>query len=212
MMNKSIIDHVDLSIELAKREVSKLPSEVLNIKGMSTPKVRHLLNNLCELFTSYLEVGTWMGSTLVSAAWGNKLETFGIDNFSEIHDGRVQDEVRNQLLNNLKLTQYNPPHFIEGSCWDFNLIDSQIKPGWIDIYLYDGAHDELSQHDGITKFDKYLAKTCLILIDDWELSSEVGLGTLNGFRELPHKIIHSWTVTKAEGFHNGLYIALVEKP
>lgn len=55
-------------------EYSKLYSEpYLFHDRMSSPKVRHLLNNLCSLpSTSYLEIGTWKGSTWISALFQNQ--------------------------------------------------------------------------------------------------------------------------------------------
>ncbi len=63
---------VQTSIELAYQGSSSLTQQILNIDGMSSPKVRHFLNNLCSLpGTSYLEIG-WKGSTWISALYGNK--------------------------------------------------------------------------------------------------------------------------------------------
>ena len=65
------IDRINFSIEQAKNGVSKLPVEVLDLPGMSSYKVRHFLNNLCARFinTSYMEVGCYKGSTLISAGY-----------------------------------------------------------------------------------------------------------------------------------------------
>ena len=47
---------------------SKITQEVLDVVGMSSPKVRHFLNNICNRpGTRYLEIGSHFGSTLISA-------------------------------------------------------------------------------------------------------------------------------------------------
>src|SRR5688572_19504540 len=82
-----IIPYLNQCIENAERGESRLNPEILKINGMSSPKIRHLINNICSYpdFKRYLEVGTWRGSTLLSAANGNKnIElAVGIDDFSQ---------------------------------------------------------------------------------------------------------------------------------
>ena len=72
-----IVEHVRRAIANAREGLSKLASPphaaVLELEGMSNAHNRHLLNNLCAAVGArYLEVGTWKGSTLVSAVAGNE--------------------------------------------------------------------------------------------------------------------------------------------
>ena len=64
---------------------TKLPPEVMAIRGMSGKKYRTFINALVESLENpkYLEVGSWMGSTLCSAIHGNDVEAVAIDNWSQ---------------------------------------------------------------------------------------------------------------------------------
>ena len=70
----------------------------MNIQGFSGAKTRHLYNNLCSFRkpdgseTEYLEIGTFAGSTFVSALYGNgHVFGTGIDNFTELTEGAYGD-------------------------------------------------------------------------------------------------------------------------
>ena len=93
-----LIHHVKKSIYDAKRGISKLNSSVLEIDGMSSDKVRHLLNNLCSRKdTRYLEIGTWKGSTWISALYRNEnvvTKATAIDNWTE-YEGPYFEFIRN---------------------------------------------------------------------------------------------------------------------
>ncbi len=83
---KQLVEHVKQSIVRAENRNSKLNRAVLQISGMSSPKVRHLLNNLCSLpSTVYLEIGCWQGSTWIASLFGNEASisaATAIDNWS----------------------------------------------------------------------------------------------------------------------------------
>ena len=79
-----LIQKVEYSISNAERGISSLASEILKLEGMSSPKVRHLLNNLCALpGARYLEIGSYKGSTWISALYNNSstlISSTSIDN------------------------------------------------------------------------------------------------------------------------------------
>ena len=72
----------------AESGISKIPinSGVLQVEGMSTPKIRHLLNNINRWGRNYLEIGSHKGSTFVSSLYGNEKRGWSIDNYSEFCD------------------------------------------------------------------------------------------------------------------------------
>src|SRR5271167_4709882 len=73
------------ALEQSLDGVSKLVPEILAIPGMSGRKYRYFINNLIEPFPAprYLEVGSWAGSTLCSAIYGNDVDAVAIDNWSQ---------------------------------------------------------------------------------------------------------------------------------
>ena len=66
--------------------ISKIPlgSPVLRaIRGMSTDRTRHCMNNLNRYGNNYLEVGSYCVSTFVSSLYAHEKKGWSIDNFSE---------------------------------------------------------------------------------------------------------------------------------
>ncbi|MBT4497522.1 MAG: hypothetical protein HOC74_07365 [Gemmatimonadetes bacterium] len=102
-MSDYMVTSVERSLMQTQLGISKLDKPIFFLNGMSSPKVRHFLNNLCELpQTRYLEVGCWRGSTLISALYDNHAsvnEVIAIDNFSEFQlDSQTQATSVNPLI------------------------------------------------------------------------------------------------------------------
>ena len=49
MESSKTINHIEDSFNRAKEEKSKLNDEVLDIKGLTSKKVKHFLNNICNI-------------------------------------------------------------------------------------------------------------------------------------------------------------------
>ena len=79
------VDRVIRAIDAAVDNNSKFKSDGYDVLGLSSNKVRHLLNNLCnERGTVYADVGCYMGSTLFAALMGNSaVKAYAIDDFSD---------------------------------------------------------------------------------------------------------------------------------
>src|SRR3954466_14824729 len=87
--------HVERSIERAEEGLSGLDRAAFQARGFTSPKVRHLLNNLGSLDgLDYLEVGVHRGATFVAANYKNRLSSAtAVDNWSEFaDDGKVKGE------------------------------------------------------------------------------------------------------------------------
>jgi len=70
-------------IEDAKRSKSRLSQEALSVPGLTSPFIRHLINNLCSDGQSYLEIGSLLGATVVAASYGNRGDFYAVDNYSK---------------------------------------------------------------------------------------------------------------------------------
>lgn len=172
-----LVHHVKKSIEHAMHNCSKLSSDILDMEGMSGFKNRHLYNNLCSLgYLTYVEVGTWKGSSFLSAMYHNNVEGICIDNWSEFGGPK------NEFLSNvgLHLTKENI-RIIDKDCWS---ITSEDLPKPIDIYLYDGPHTFEDHRKAITHYSKFFSEYVIIIIDDWMCDwADVKSGTMAGFAE-----------------------------
>jgi hypothetical protein len=177
--------HVAEAVRSAFENKSKLSPGALGLPGMSGDKSRHLYNNICALDgATYLEVGTYMGSSFISALYGNTIRGYCIDNWSEFAG-------KDEFLDNVK--RYLPADadykMIDKDCWT---VTQEDVPDPIDIYLYDGAHNYEDQKRAITHFYPFFADQVTILVDDWTCDwVGVKQGTLDGIKETGLKVLYS---------------------
>lgn len=182
-----LVAHVDKAIHDAYENKSKISDDVLGLRGMTGDKTRHLYNNICNLNDiHYLEIGTWIGSSFISALYGNNIEGTSIDNSSE------GDNVSALLYANVvKYLQPNIDSISLSTKDSWSIQDSDIKRN-IDIYMYDGAHTYEDQKKAITYYHKYFSKYVIIMVDDWTCDwVRVREGTLDGIKEMNMKVHYS---------------------
>ena len=151
---------------------SKIPAEYFAklTGGLGSPKVWHTLNNLCAQSDTYLEVGTYMGASLMAALYGNKVDAFAIDNFC------MKSYTRPHFFQNVKGLDFT---FIEKDCFKVEL--SEItKP--IELYFFDGEHSEDSQYKALAHFLPIMKKEFVYVCDDWT-NTPVRKGTLNAIKD-----------------------------
>lgn len=213
---KLLISHVDHCIKKATIGRSGLCGRVINLSGMSSPKVRHLLNNLCTLpNTSYLEIGSWKGSTWISALYGNKgtvVQAISIDDWSEYggEDKFISNCAR--YLPDIQYTTYS------ADCFTVNV--EEIAPLPVNIYFYDGKHSLEAQEKAFTYYDKILDDVFIAIVDDWNWEM-VREGTRKAFKKLNYKILYErelpakWNEETQsfdlENWWNGFYIAVIRR-
>jgi len=146
---------------------SRLPKEVLDIKGMSGSLFKIFLNNLLNMSQdcSYLEIGVWKGSCCISALYGNanKVKNYWlIDNWSEF--GGPKDE----FITNFKSFIGSSPNIFDVDCFGVDPGSLGIKE--VDIYFYDGGHSKQDHLDSIVKYLGVMSKEFIFIVDDWNAS------------------------------------------
>ncbi len=188
--NMDLLQHTIKSLNNANRNISKISDFTKSIEGMSSHKIRHLINNLCNITgIKYLEVGSYTGSTFCSAVDSNKGEFTSIDywpnpvEFKETRDKFME----NLLLCQRELTLERKIKLIDEDCFKYDKKD--LKD--INVYLYDGDHSRKSQKDGLTYYNDVLADEFILMVDDWN-SNDVYQGTCDAFRELNWTIKYHW--------------------
>lgn len=153
------------------RDFEGAPSLVA-VEGLSSPRVENFLNRLVERMApgqSYLEVGTWKGRTLLSAAYRNRGRLcVGCDRFRLW--GRYTGPgllAKRALLRNIE--RYRA----ESATVEFHdvpsrrlFLEGRVR-GPIGVYFYDGDHSYAGTHHGITAAAPYLAERSVVLVDDW---------------------------------------------
>lgn len=160
-------------ISKAERLESNLPAKVVSfLKGMSSPRIWHLLNSLVQ--GPYLEIGVWKGSTLIAALHGKDVQATAIDNFSQF-GGPKAEFVKSTFEAGVKY------RFIDGDCFDSKVIEQ--VPSGIQYYFYDGGHTELDQYNALVKYIDKMADEFVYIVDDWNENS-VQQGTLRAIDEI----------------------------
>jgi len=201
----TLLQHVDISIALGDQLKSKLDRAALMTRGFTSPKVRHLLNNLGSLEgLDYLEVGVHRGATFCATNYRNRLASAtAIDNWSEFaENGGVKEEF---LRNCSALLEPGVYQFLEQDC--FTVAREQL-PAPINFYLYDGEHSVDAQRKALTHFYALLDDVFIFLVDDygWDAAKA---GTQSAIGELGLERLYERELT--EGWWNGLYVSVLKK-
>lgn len=159
---------------------------LVDIPGMSSPRVCNLLNGLVARMDPgerYLEIGCWRGRTLLSAAIDNPDRIcIGCDKFRVF--GRYTGFgflARRALCANLERykSRRATVHF-----HDMRSAAFFARPplGPVGVYFYDGAHTYRETRRSIAAGSRWLSPRAAVLVDDWNVP-RVRAATLDGFRD-----------------------------
>lgn len=212
-----LADAVERAFEKALQRKSKLPQEILNLPGMSGQLYRHFINNLIEDLPDarYLETGSFTGSTMCSAIFGNDLRAYAIDNWSEFGD-RCSLFLQNISVATNRDVKFN----LQTS--DFRKVNYSHLNGKFNVYLFDGPHEEQDQYDGVTIADPAVDDEFVLIVDDYNWD-RVREGTLRGIKDMKYETLLSYEVRTSldnghpevcmheSEWHNGYYIAVLRK-
>jgi hypothetical protein len=164
------------------------------LNGFTGRAFRHMLNNICKMKDcTYLEVGTFCGSSLVSSLYGNYgsvKKAYAVDNWSEFREYCDPAEKFNIARESFIPEYSDKLKVIEADCFSLDLSEIDEK---IDIYFYDGAHTYDDHKKAFTYFNDVLQDTFIAIVDDWE-KSKVRDATYDAFKELGYKVLAHWEV------------------
>lgn len=214
------IQAVENAIHSAKNDINgKLPTYLSHGMGLSSSKNRIFLNQLISNLSpnvNYLEIGVWQGSTLFAALYGNEIKNaYAIDNFCEDFGHFKGSDIKEKFMSSLATFSLPVQFFDEDS---FNLsFDTKNKIRDINVYFYDGGHEEIEQKKAITYYLDNMADTFVLIVDDWS-QPQVKSGTKQGIEESKIKVVKSWELVSPDQntsntseWWNGLFVAVCEK-
>lgn len=212
-------DHINNSIARALKGESGLDADVLKIHGFSTPTMRRLFNNLCNVDgILYCECGLYCGASFIAAINNNPIRALGIEDFSQDFSRKgVRDEFYANL-NKWRNSCERSIAIVEKDCFavaeDLRVNNSL---GFIDVLFYDAHHDFVPTSRALPAFFDLLADTFIYIVDDFNWDSVSG-GTQIGFNALigRFKPIQQWTLSGKRRqddkiWHNGVSLFLCEK-
>lgn len=211
------VNHIKHSLCETHSFRSKLVPEILQLEGHSGTKTRLFYNNLlnCNVPLNYLEIGSYMGSSFVSAMYKNfNVNGIAVDNYDikycitqEESDKRYGIFLKNvdTFLSNGEKTL----HLKE----DFYNLNVQELPK-LDVYLFDGDHAEKDQYDAFKVMYPCFADICVVIIDDYNQLS-VQSGTELALAEMPDQIPFEVKYKKkitytSDGSHTPFRVAMKE--
>ncbi len=206
--------HITDSIEKALRGESNLTPELLNIRGFSTPTIRHLFNNLCDIDGTYLEVGLFCGASFC-ASFNKHCTSIGVEDHSQDFSAGFE-QVKQELKDNFNKFQdiAREAHIHYADCF---AMDKSVLPNDIDIYCYDGFHTEEHQAKALPYFFDKMAKRFIWVVDDfnWQIVAD---GTNRGIEELKDKmdiekvwVLRGYNLQNDPIWHNAIAIYLINK-
>ena len=151
----------ELPVQLG--DVSKFEAVLEDVPGLAKANNLALLNMAAGCLDSgehYVEVGTYHGTSLISAMADNDGLFVAIDNWS-MGDGNNHQLVSNLDRHGLRAT------IIDGDA--FETLRRGI-PSPVGVYYYDNGHEYEQQLDGMRLAEPYLASPALVIVDDtdWE--------------------------------------------
>jgi hypothetical protein len=201
-----------------------LPQSVLSLPGMSSALIRQFLNSLASSFPpssiSYLEIGVYLGSTLVSSATSNEnryTSLVAIDNFAEFdEDGRNHEKLFANLNSLLHPDVVSRLTFMNQDCWAAaKELANNKEP--VNVYLYDGPHDEHDHYRALADFYQLMANDFVFIVDDYnqervQAGTKRALNSLSGELEVlaEYENLSRWN-GDLEGWWDGIGVFVLRR-
>ncbi len=145
---------------------------LVEIEGLSSPQVCNLLNRLVANMDPgehYLEVGTWKGRTLFSAAHGNAGKVcVGCDKFR--FWGKFTGPgvlAKRAFYDNMKRYAPGAAEVRFHHMTSRELFDRALVPRPVGVYFYDGDHSYEATYHGVTAGAPLLSQRAFVVVDDW---------------------------------------------
>ena len=185
-----------------------------DVRGMTTSKVRWLLNSLASKLPpeeGYLEVGVHMGGTLIPALAGHPtVDATAVDNWTQFVQVGAE-RARDVFYRNLKKyeSMLPPVRVVDMDIWEFLKAPGFKKP--VGFMFYDGDHTEKDQRRIISDIYPHLAKEAVLFIDDYD-HPPTKAGSEAGMKDVAWAASEFFYKAGSEGFHNGIGIFHVVKP
>jgi protein O-GlcNAc transferase len=189
----ALFDEFPVSSHPNGRRFTRILDEVPGLTRENNLALLNLAASMLEPDESYIEVGTYRGTSLIGAMVGNDDGDFvAIDNFS------MEGSSRKRLEENLKHFALEAPTIIEGDA--FELVPAGALAGKsVGVYYWDEGHTYEKQLDGLRMIEPWLADRALLIVDDtdWE---DVERATRDYLEQQPNARLLVWIPGKDNGY------------
>ena len=202
------------------------PSAYYNVEGLTSPRVRHFLNNLCSQEGAvYLEVGVYAGSTFCAAVQNNDMvAAYANDNWSQPNLQHARDDM-DLALENVTVDTFvkNLQENITTDSLDFDIKvlngdSSQLgKKDFeqdVNVIFYDGDNDQLKMIEFYTQMLTFTQDVFTLVVDDANVEKNVEVTKqfieYNGLKVLYERELLN-DQEDINMWWNGLYVVVVSK-
>ena len=204
----------------------KDPSAYYNVEGLTSPRVRHFLNNLCSQEGAvYLEVGVYAGSTFCAAVQNNDMvAAYANDNWSQPNLQPARDDM-DLALENVTVDTFvkNLQENITTDSLDFDIKvlngdSSQLgKKDFeqdVNVIFYDGDNDQLKMIEFYTQMLTFTQDVFTLVVDDANVEKNVEVTKqfieYNGLKVLYERELLN-DQEDINMWWNGLYVVVISK-
>ncbi len=214
---KSEIEHTPLVKHVAQSLLdSGVPTVKNKVKGLTSTRVKSLMNSFASKIENYMEVGIGNGSIFCSVLENNKLNAVGIDNFElQMQPGRTDISSlpgSSFFMLEQNINQWRGDNQVEVINQDMLTVDTSKFKGKINMWFYDGPHDIESTKKAVEHYGECFADECLLVFDDanWDgvvEGARQGINSIN--RLVSYEKILLNEQEDASAWWNGLYIVVL---
>jgi predicted O-methyltransferase YrrM len=146
-------------------DTSRFAALLDDVPGLAKPNNLALVNVAARCLgegESYVEAGTFRGTSLIAAMLGNDGDFVAIDNWSMSGGGHEQLDA-NLARYGLRAT------ILDGDAFE-TLRSGALDGRRVGVYYYDAGHEYEQQLEGMRLIEPYLVAGALVIVDDsdWE--------------------------------------------
>lgn len=213
------------AVEDALLHQSNFVEEGYDVPGLSSNKVRHLLNNLCKSLDGesvvYADLGCYVGSTLWAAMMGNDVKAYAIDNFSQENIAPARDDIPWEPIddpiaifqeNGKKYMGTNAVLFKDQDIFTINELNAKYPP---EVIFYDADHDPQATYQNLTQFYQFATDPFTLVVDDCNFDGVMAavdkLCKDRNFAVLYKKVLRSQEIEDSMGWWNGVAVMVIGK-
>jgi len=196
---------------------SGIPIPTNKIPGLTSPRVKTLLNLLARGVGSYLEVGSYLGATACAVLKDNKLNAVIVDSWNEEIQPERQDittppNSKEQFAKNLEEFAGDSNVIVyDNDLFETPVLDYQNA---FQMFFYDGPHDQETTANAVKYYWSTLAEEAILVFDDANWQGVVD-GASQAIEEMGGSVSYSKLLLNSQEskqeWWNGLYIVVIRK-
>ena len=211
------------SVDSASLHSSNFIEEDYAINGLSSNKIRHLLNNLCSYNdVNYLEIGVFNGSTFCAAIQNNDITAYACDTWEDENIKPFRDDLKweNQkasmesFISNVEKygTDDSSISILKG---DVRSISDKNISEKINLIFYDGNHNADIQYESLTNILQFVDEKFILIVDDANFDGVVSsVDTFinnNKLTTVFKKLLLTTEIEDDKSWWNGIYLIVLKK-